>query len=320
MNSRPLVSIGVPAYNAEAFLGDCLASLAAQTFADFEVTVSDNASTDGTLEVAREHAARDPRFRWRRNERNVGIVPNFNLLVPSARGTYFKWLAADDTIAPDYLERAVSVLERDPGAVLVAPRVRLVDEAGDPLPFDAERGRYVAPHGELKAPPYLPPGLRSRSAAVRFRAVVLDLRDSVLAAHAFALFRADALRATPLFGAYVGSEKPLLAQLSLMGRFADVPAELFSWRIHPDHVGRLSPADAMRRIDTSWGGRFPLMGARQVQGYLRAIGAVPAPPATRARCLAVVAAKVPIGVARQVGDRARRTGGSPAGGRPGAAA
>ena len=269
---RPTVSIGLPVYNGGAFFEACLESVAAQTFADFEVIISDNASTDGTADVARCFAERDARFRYVRFEQNRGAAANWNRVVELATGRYFRWLAADDLIAPTYLERCVAVLDRESDVVLVTPQVRLIDLDGKPLRRIPGTNRVVAPHGETKTAPHAPTsGLASRSALRRFRSVVIYVTDSGLAAYDMSLIRLEALRSTILVAPYVGSEKVKLAQLSLIGRFALVPEALYSWRIHSGHMGSKSPAEATRGLDPTWTGRFPLMGPRQIIGYLRAV-------------------------------------------------
>lgn len=300
----PTVSIGIPVYNGGAFFLDCLESVACQTFGDFEVIISDNASTDGTADVARSFTERDPRFRYVRYERNMGAAANWNRVVELATGTYFKWLAADDLIGPTYIERCLAVLEQEPDVVLVTPRVRLIDSTGKPLERAPGSDRYVAPHGETKAAPRAPvTSLASRSALRRFRSVVMLVTDSGLASYSMSVIRLEALRSTLLVERYVGSEKVLLAQLSLIGRFVLVPDVLYSWRIHADHMGSKSPAEATRGLDPAWTGRFPLMGPRQILGYLRAVRAANVDPVTKLGCLAVIVEKIPRGFWSQFGRR-----------------
>ncbi|MEO1346882.1 MAG: glycosyltransferase family A protein, partial [Pseudomonadota bacterium] len=112
-NQSPRVTIGVPVYNGDAYLAEALDSILNQTFTDFEVIISDNASTDGTEQICRDYAARDDRVRYIRQEKNLGAAPNFNLLVPIARGEYFKWAASDDLIAPEFLNYCVEALEKE---------------------------------------------------------------------------------------------------------------------------------------------------------------------------------------------------------------
>jgi glycosyltransferase involved in cell wall biosynthesis len=301
---RPTVSIGIPVYNGGPYVDACLEAVAAQTFTDFEVIVSDNASTDGTADIVQSFVDRDPRFTLVRFETNRGSAANWDRVVELATGRYFKWLAADDVIAPTYLERCVEVLDGQSDVVLVTPRVRLIDDRGEPLPRVGGTDRYVAPHGESKPAPSAPvSGLASRSRLRRFRSVVMYLTDSGLAAYDMSLIRLDALRATFLVERYVGSEKVLLAQLALVGRFVLVPEKLYSWRIHADHMGAKSPADATRQMDPTWTGRYPLMGPRQIAGYLRAIRSADVDAITKLGCLAVILEKIPRGAWTQLKQR-----------------
>ena len=106
-NHRVKVSIGVPVYNGEEFLEETLDSLLSQTFEDFELIISDNASTDGTGDIARRVAARDSRVRYHRRHQNLGLAANYNGLVTMASGELFKWATADDPCRPAFLEQCL---------------------------------------------------------------------------------------------------------------------------------------------------------------------------------------------------------------------
>src|ERR1051326_2036095 len=110
-NQKPRVSIGLPVYNGQQFLEEAINSLLAQTYSDFELIISDNASTDATEQICRAHAAADPRIRYYRNDKNRGPVWNLNRVFELARGELFKWAAHDDVCAPTLVERCVEVLE-----------------------------------------------------------------------------------------------------------------------------------------------------------------------------------------------------------------
>jgi glycosyltransferase involved in cell wall biosynthesis len=127
----PPVTIGVPVYNGERFLAAALTSLQEQDFTDFEVIVADNASTDGTEEIARSFTEADSRFVYRRNTENIGGARNSNLLLNLARSPFFKWSYHDDINAPRLLSGLFSTLdEAGPEAVAAYPRVILIDEDG----------------------------------------------------------------------------------------------------------------------------------------------------------------------------------------------
>jgi len=104
----------MPAYNGEKVIREALDSLLAQTFTDFELIISDNASTDGTATICREYAARDPRIRYLRQSENRGPAANFQFVLDEAVGEYFMWAACDDTRSPDYLEVNCKFLSENP--------------------------------------------------------------------------------------------------------------------------------------------------------------------------------------------------------------
>jgi len=215
-NGKPRVSVALPVFNGDRYLEEALDSVLAQTFEDFELIVSDNASTDATQDICMAYAARDRRVRYYRNEDNLGAAWNYNRLFGLSTGEYFKWAAHDDRYAPEYLERCVAALDRMPSVVLCYPKTVLIDEHGDflgyyrddfnlcsPLPHE----RYNRCHGCLSVPRLCNP--------------------------VFGLIRSSILRSTPLFGNYVAADKVLLAELALLGKFYEIPDRLFFRRDHP---------------------------------------------------------------------------------------
>jgi hypothetical protein len=109
----------MPLYNAQKYLRAALDCLIAQTFEDFELIISDNASTDDTDAIVREYEAADPRIRYIRQEQNKGAAYNFNVVMQEARGEFFMWAAADDLRDPDFVCLAVRVFDADPNCGLV---------------------------------------------------------------------------------------------------------------------------------------------------------------------------------------------------------
>ena len=118
MNAVPRLSIGLPVYNGENFLAESLEALLGQSFEDFELIISDNASTDETAAICRRYGQQDSRIRYVRQPRNVGCASNHNFLVGQARGELFKWASHDDLYARDLLERCVDALDEYPYVVL----------------------------------------------------------------------------------------------------------------------------------------------------------------------------------------------------------
>jgi glycosyltransferase involved in cell wall biosynthesis len=114
----PRVSIGMPVYNGERYIEQAIESILAQTFSDFELIISDNASTDRTADICRSYAVRDRRIRYCRNETNIGYGRNQNLVIELSSGEYFLCAHHDDVRAPQCLERFLEIHEKNPTVVL----------------------------------------------------------------------------------------------------------------------------------------------------------------------------------------------------------
>ena len=108
----PTVSIGVPVFNGEKTLARMLDSLLCQTFPDFEIIISDNASTDKTADISKRYAGVDERIRYNLQAENIGPEQNFKYVLDQARGRYFMWSAADDTRSSNFLYENVNFLEQ----------------------------------------------------------------------------------------------------------------------------------------------------------------------------------------------------------------
>ncbi len=122
----PKISIGIPVYNGEKTIRAALNSVLAQTFSDFEVTISDNASTDQTAEICKEYAELDSRIKYLRQQPNIGAFRNFDLLAKKAKTPYFVWLAADDYWESTFLAENIAALDDDPSAVASISRVAFI--------------------------------------------------------------------------------------------------------------------------------------------------------------------------------------------------
>ena len=123
--TRPEVSVCLPAYRAEPFLGQAIESVLSQSHQDWELVIVDNASTDRTGEIA--HSYEDARISVHTNANTISLPDNWNLAVEKARGRYVKVLPADDLIRPDCLELQAKVLDASSGLALVSCRRDFVD-------------------------------------------------------------------------------------------------------------------------------------------------------------------------------------------------
>lgn len=130
----PLVSVLIPVFNGESFLAECLDSVLAQDFADYEVLISDDGSTDGSPAVIQRYAQRDGRIRWWRNPRTLGIGGNFNACLKAAQGQFVKYVLQDDKLLdPSMLRRMVATLENDPSVSLVVSASQRIDAQSRPI-------------------------------------------------------------------------------------------------------------------------------------------------------------------------------------------
>jgi glycosyltransferase involved in cell wall biosynthesis len=221
MGSTPLVSIGLFVYNGERFIEKTLLSILNQTFSDFELIISDNASTDRTGEISQAYARRDHRIRYYRSDKNMGAGWNIRRVYELATGKYYKQAATDDLLEPDFLRRCVEILENDPSCVVAYARTKEVDENGSFIK------NYVTP---MKAD--------SRDPVERFRGMLLLPSWCY---QIFGVMQMSALRQIPPQGSYVNADGVLLARMSLLGRFYEVPEHLFISRHHSDQSIRTVP-------------------------------------------------------------------------------
>ncbi len=283
---KPKVSIGMPVYNGEKYIKATLEGLLAQTFKNFELLISDNASTDMTSDICNSYAALDSRIKYWCNSENIGGTANFNKVLASANGEYFMWASHDDLHAENYLEKCVSVLDRDASTVLCHSRtafidsedelIDLINHEGGPLQDSAGNTLQLAAYDSANR-------LNSTSPHKRLSDM---LSKPYVCVNSLALMRTAAIRKTPGFQLYFGSDRVLLMELALMGRFYEVDDHLFSWRIHPEQATRQQGINRQQRMapKKTKHPRFQFL-----QGYWRAIWRVPLSFSERIRCLAVLA-------------------------------
>jgi glycosyltransferase involved in cell wall biosynthesis len=233
---RPRVSVGMPVYNGESYLTEAIESILKQTFSDFELVITDNASTDSTETICRRFADIDNRIKYHRLEENIGACGNFNHVVSVARGQYFKWAAADDVCLPTLLEKLVTVLDADQGVIWCHAQSGKINQFGHVLQLSdpAAEGLAHTAHAGLPRPMHDSPQRHQR-----FRGVLLG---TTWCADIYGLIRRDALLKTGLLESCYGSEKVLIGGLSLIGRYREVPETLFYQRIHDAASGNLTTA------------------------------------------------------------------------------
>jgi len=271
--AAPLVSIGLPVYNGETYLRRSLDGLLAQTLTDFELIISDNASTDATGLICQEYAARDDRIRYVRQVTNIGAAPNHNVVVDLARGRYFKWASHDDLYHPELVRLCVEALEQHPEAALAHSWHGYIDSQGvvlsaDPYPLDTAN---PSPRARLRSILRTPGG-------TDFYGVVPT----------------EVMRAVPRHDNYYNADRTFVAGLALAGPFLQVPRVLYYCRQHTgqaSHGNRrakaaaLGPARANRLVHP-----MVRMYAEYVLGFTRAVWTAPLSPRERWGCTWEVAA------------------------------
>jgi glycosyltransferase involved in cell wall biosynthesis len=264
MTKQARVSIGIPVYNGENYLAEALDSLLRQSFRDFEILISDNASTDRTPEICRDYAARDSRIRCVRQPRNIGAGPNHNRVLELSQSLYFKWAAHDDLYAPTYLEECVKMLDRNPDVVLAHADGPLIDADGKPLSFDIFRQCYTDRGGKryVREPVDI---AQSDVPSERFGDV---LHRIVWCTAMYGLIRRDATNRVTLMRSYYGSDKVFLAEMALLGKFHHVREPLFMKRCHAKMSAQMTAKQRVAFMDTASPKAFPYL--ELFKGYTRA--------------------------------------------------
>jgi glycosyltransferase involved in cell wall biosynthesis len=290
----PRVSIGLPVYNGENFVAEGVRSILDQTYEDFELIISDNASTDATEEICRNFAARDSRVVYYRQARNLGCALNSNFVFGKASGEFFKWISHDDLHAPQFVQRCVETLDRDQGAIVCCPRGILIDETGAEIKMRrnaAGRNVYTTPAGEeMRIRPYDKyKRLDSPKPDVRFSDMILNTEWCL---EIYGLMRTSVLAQTSLHGTYHGTDKRILAELTLLGRFALLDDVMLFYRQHPVQAKRYRASAVSRDLYLSgeaaptWS-RVPRI--HNFRGYANAVRRAGLTGAERARCYAAIA-------------------------------
>ena len=265
MSVSPPLTIGLPVYNGQNYVSESLDSLLAQTYTDFELIISDNASTDSTEEICRDYAARDSRIRYVRQPMNMGAAPNHNYLVQSARGRLFKWAAHDDLFAPKLVERCIEALEDRPELILAHAYMGTADEHGNTLAIYDYRLDTDSPR-----------------ASKRFRSLMFtDGGDDF-----YGVIRTDVMRRIAPHNSYHNAGRKLVAEMSLYGPFHQVPEVMFFRREHP---GRGDNLGSIRRVSTNLdprreGHSAARLMAEMVAAYVAAISRAPLSAVERRRC------------------------------------
>jgi glycosyltransferase involved in cell wall biosynthesis len=269
MTTTPRLTIGLPVYNGEKYLAESIEALLGQSFTDFELIISDNASTDSTGDISRHYEKRDSRIRYFRQPQNIGLAPNHNFVAEQARGELFKWASNDDLYAYDLLERCIDALDKYPDVVLVHSWSAMVDASGS----------------VTKAFEY-PLNTASPRASERFRSLLFVSGGD----DDYGVVRTQVLRRTAMQESYHHADRTIVAELSLYGRFYQVPDWLYFRRDHADRAERAHPTLRRRCANMDPRRADPLrhpavrLYGEYIWAYVTAIHRAPLSSADRREC------------------------------------
>ena len=226
------VAIGMPVWNGEKFVSEAIESILGQTYSDFELVISDNASTDATAEICRGYAKQDTRIRYFRQTKNIGAGPNHAEVFRLSSGRYFKWACHDDFLAPEFIDECIRVLDADEAVAVCCPATVLINEDGSPLWYSPQLDGMVDTYGNLwRVTENMP--LTSADPAERFAAVLCNMDWCF---EIYGLIRRSALARASAMPSYYGGDKVLLAQLSLLGRYHLLEARFVPPTVPPGAV------------------------------------------------------------------------------------
>jgi glycosyltransferase involved in cell wall biosynthesis len=274
MTTVPRLSIGLPVYNGDEYLAESLDALLGQSYADFELIITDNASTDGTEEICRKYVAADPRVRYERLAENIGAANNHNHVFTLARGELFKWASHDDLYGRDLLARCVEALDERPEMVLAHSWNATIDSAGKIIePFDYRLATD------------------SPSAPERFRALLFAPGGDDF----YGVIRTEVLRRVKPHASYHHADRTFVIDLVMQGPFYQTPELLYFRRDHPTRAERAHPSVRSRcaNLDPRRANRFRNPNVRllaeYVLGYVGIIRRAPITAAEKRQCFRYLA-------------------------------
>ncbi|MCT7990061.1 glycosyltransferase family 2 protein [Laspinema olomoucense] len=218
--STPKVSIGMPVYNGARFLQEALDSLLAQTFTDFELIISDNASTDETETICHKYAKQDARICYIQQSKNIGAAANFQFVLEQARGEYFMWFACDDLCDPEFIVELIAFLEKHSLLVGCMSDVTILDEQHHTIRIENLQGLSLENNWEQ----------------IRYSLFTIPPRNSYFTI--YGLYKTQVIKQVGIdwIGGWKGllldCERCFLAKVATFGRIAAIPKTLKYYRCH----------------------------------------------------------------------------------------
>jgi glycosyltransferase involved in cell wall biosynthesis len=269
VNAVPRLTVGLPVYNTERYVAESVESLLGQSYTDFELIISDNASTDDTAAICERYAKQDSRIRYYRQPANIGLAPNHNFCVEQARGELFKWAAGDDLYHRDLLLRCVQVLDERPEVVLAHSYTAMIDEKSQMYQANVYSLGTSAPRPSDRFNSMLDGNGGDDDGGVMRRAVLVR---------------------TAMKDSYHHADRTIIAELALHGPFCHVPEWMYFRRDHPDRAERAHPGVRARcanmdpRRANPWLHPLPRLLGEYFWAYVSMIRRAPLAPAERRAC------------------------------------
>ncbi len=209
VRGNPKVSVGIPVYNGGTSLERALNSILNQDYANLEVVISDNCSTDNTQEIVLEYSARDRRVKYVRQEINLGATENFTKVFELTTGEYFMWAAADDFRSPEFVSSCLAHLQSEQSAVLCAPKI-----AG-----------LISSLPELRWTTSLSSFSDKTTVLSRYKETLRNFPATAI----YGLYKSSAVKNTAVFKKFMGSDLVFIQNLSIEGNFIDCKRTLFTY-------------------------------------------------------------------------------------------
>ncbi|MGB4268685.1 MAG: glycosyltransferase [Spirochaetota bacterium] len=228
-NHMPTVSIGMPVYNGHRFIREALDSVLAQTFTDYELIISDNASDDDTQLICNEYCKKYSRIKYVRHKKNLGPYWNFNFVTQNAKGKFITLLAHDDILEPMFLEKTVKYMLQEPSAVLVASDFQIIDQNGTELGVE----KLTKIRGDIDWEKRFVEFFKYPISNVFF--CIYGLMKTEICKSVY--------QSAPEPKIATGSELPILARFAIAGEIVAIPIVLRKYRKHSDSVYSKEVAD-----------------------------------------------------------------------------
>lgn len=206
MDLQPKVSIGLLVYNGGKYLSKALDSLLAQTFEDFELIISDNASTDNTQSICQEYVRTNDKIRYFRQIENIGPILNYKYVLEKARGEYFMWASHDDLWDPNFIKECLKVFSTNQNCVSVFSHFNVFD-----LKVNEIKQKIT------------PTSCSSSSQFIRFSTRLFEMHPNMI----FGLHKTEIIRKVK-FDTFDWFDIFITIQLAFHGQILIIPWELYT--------------------------------------------------------------------------------------------